>query len=450
MPQNGKAETRQEREDNGIVLDLDKPTRQDRRFVTATPSKIMWGEPKSGREKQMSGPDMMNDAEKREIPNSDLSVIWCGPFTTNSGFSKMNRELVLQLTEMGVRVKVERVGEKIQVGDEVRNLFADMESTEVDDGCPKVFSMTVPPSGGHNGQRIFYTMMETSNGLHPEYVDRLNMSNEVWVPTSYLSGIMGGAGVGVPIHVVPLGVNERVFHRGLAPMELPKHVKQFRFLSVFWWSFRKGYDLLLKAYLEEFSADDDVSLVIATKFHDNKGMDDIKRDVDAIKKSVGEKDYPQILVNMKDMDEAELASLYAACDAFVLPTRGEGFGLPIVEAAACGLPVITTNCTAQSTYLNDSLAYLVNPDGYDVSKVTNPSGGKLARWCRFYEDQEFPVFGKVSIETLREHMRRVFFNGVKPDQRAINLNRKVLSEMKWSDSANIVAARLKEIKEETT
>lgn len=39
--------------------------------------------------------------------------------------------------------------------------------------------------------------------------------------------------------------------------------------------------------------------------------------------------------------------MYNALDVFLLPSKGEGFGIPIVEAQACGIPVITTNCTAQ-------------------------------------------------------------------------------------------------------
>jgi glycosyltransferase involved in cell wall biosynthesis len=35
--------------------------------------------------------------------------------------------------------------------------------------------------------------------------------------------------------------------------------------------------------------------------------------------------------------------MYSAADVFMLPSRGEGFGLPIVEAQACGTPVIVTD-----------------------------------------------------------------------------------------------------------
>lgn len=42
-----------------------------------------------------------------------------------------------------------------------------------------------------------------------------------------------------------------------------------------------------------------------------------------------------------------LAELFRAADLLILPSRGEGFGLPLVEAQACGLTVATTNCAAQ-------------------------------------------------------------------------------------------------------
>ncbi|KKL28126.1 hypothetical protein LCGC14_2378290, partial [marine sediment metagenome] len=43
-----------------------------------------------------------------------------------------------------------------------------------------------------------------------------------------------------------------------------------------------------------------------------------------------------------------LRDLYNAADIFLSPSRGEGFGIPVVEAQMCGCPVIVTDFTAQS------------------------------------------------------------------------------------------------------
>jgi glycosyltransferase involved in cell wall biosynthesis len=54
-----------------------------------------------------------------------------------------------------------------------------------------------------------------------------------------------------------------------------------------------------------------------------------------------------------------MARMYNALDVFLLPTRGEGFGIPIVESMSCGVPVITTNCTAQKEICKDSGAWMI-------------------------------------------------------------------------------------------
>ena len=61
-----------------------------------------------------------------------------------------------------------------------------------------------------------------------------------------------------------------------------------------------------------------------------------------------ERGYPVEYID-RSLTEAEMAGLYAACDCLVHPFRGEGFGLPVVEAMACGLPAIVTGAGPCST-----------------------------------------------------------------------------------------------------
>jgi glycosyltransferase involved in cell wall biosynthesis len=63
--------------------------------------------------------------------------------------------------------------------------------------------------------------------------------------------------------------------------------------------------------------------------------------------------------------DADLAALYSGADAFVFPSRYEGFGLPVLEAMQCGVPVVTTTGGSLPEVAGDA-ALLVAPDAGDA------------------------------------------------------------------------------------
>jgi glycosyltransferase involved in cell wall biosynthesis len=69
------------------------------------------------------------------------------------------------------------------------------------------------------------------------------------------------------------------------------------------------------------------------------------------------------------MDEADLPALYSGATLFVFPSLYEGFGLPVLEAMACGTPVVCSNTSSLPEIAGDA-ALLVNPlDGDELAQV---------------------------------------------------------------------------------
>lgn len=82
--------------------------------------------------------------------------------------------------------------------------------------------------------------------------------------------------------------------------------------------------------------------------------------------------------------DEDLPALYNGADLFCFPSLYEGFGLPVLEAMACGVPVVTSNCSSLPEVAGDA-AILVDP--YNVAEITSAmrrvlEDTELAQWLR--------------------------------------------------------------------
>lgn len=161
--------------------------------------------------------------------------------------------------------------------------------------------------------------------------------DELWVPSEYVRAMFVTDGVpSARVQVIPNGVDLTVFSPS---RERAPDVAVTRFLFVGGLIWRKGSDILLDAFTTAFAGRDDVELVIK-----DVGGDSFYRmgDRDRFREHAASGALPRITLHSDELSTADLVDLYRSCDVLLHPYRGEGFAMPVLEAMACGLPVIVT------------------------------------------------------------------------------------------------------------
>jgi glycosyltransferase involved in cell wall biosynthesis len=204
-------------------------------------------------------------------------------------------------------------------------------------------------------------MFETDR-LPDGWVERCNAMDEIWVPSTFNLETFSRAGVKEHKLVrMQEGEDTNFFHPANPPFRIPG-ARGFNFLSVFQWTQRKGPDVLLKAYLSEFKADEDVALVLRCYGRQGPDADLLPEILFYIERTLGLRleNIPPILLIPGFIPNRDLPRLYTSADCFVLPSRGEGWGRPYVEALASGIPVIATGWSGQMDFLHNQNSYLID------------------------------------------------------------------------------------------
>lgn len=130
----------------------------------------------------------------------------------------------------------------------------------------------------------------------------------------------------------------------------------FNFLTVAQFGPRKNLLNTIKWFIEEFR-NEDVGLVVKSNIAKNCLIDrnHLQAQLTKFLRQQGERQCKVFLLH-GDMTDAEMHSLYRVpqINAFVSLPHGEGFGLPLFEAAYSGLPVVATGWSGQLDFLVDA------------------------------------------------------------------------------------------------
>ncbi len=209
------------------------------------------------------------------------------------------------------------------------------------------------------------------------YVRWFNMRLDlVTVLSNEVARALRDSGVRLPMAVVGAGVDHLP-----ASTVLPAGVdlgSGFKFLHISSCFPRKSADVLLRAYGRAFRSSDDVTLVIKTFPNPHNTVED---DLAALRQA--DPQFPKVITIVEDWSDADLSALYPACDAFVAPSRGEGFGLPLAEAMLHDLPVITSAAGGQADFCTPQTAWLCD---YSYARSRNHLQVAHSAWREPDED----------------------------------------------------------------
>lgn len=233
---------------------------------------------------------------------------------------------------------------------------------------------------------VAYTMWETSripDSSHPElFGDWAQLINKhvqrLVVPCQHNTEVFASCGVELPVSVIPYGLDTDFWPF----IERPKDRPTFTFVQLGDLTERKGPRETVAAFQRAFPDEQDARLILKTQWghlgHITNGQMPNIND-------------PRIEIINDTWSRSRVLGLLWMSDAFVWPSRGEGFGLPPVQALLTGMPVITTTHTGMAEWFDAKYAYGVRSVG------TSPA----------------PLYGEwfePDVDHLAEQMRKVYEN----------------------------------------
>lgn len=336
-----------------------------------------------------------------------MKVKYCGPARDYSGYGEANRHDIAALVKAGVQITTQIPSYTLEISDygplgdiATKHENADIAyKIKIIHTTPNVYRSFMEPGKYHIGRAFWET-----DKVPLDFAENLQLMDEIWTGSRYNADAIKRAGVTKPITIIPEAIDP-VLPANLTPYltpEIPDNIT-FKFYSIFEWTERKNPLALLEAYWREFEGNPNVALVLKT-YVDNFTPDrrqEIDNAIRMLKKQLALSHYAPIFLYRGLMDRYQVYRFHESFDCFVSAHRGEGWGVPQMEALLLGKPMISTNCGGIHEYLLDGIHAKLVP----WAPVQVHQNSRNQQW--YTSDQHW---AQIDPQALRDSMRWVYDN----------------------------------------
>lgn len=263
-----------------------------------------------------------------------MNLGWLGVSNEHDGYGRSNALAIRAVRALGVQVSFQVVGD---IDPEMHpEVHAAVVNGPVRRGGRRRAAPVLPldrfiyfPPQAYQywrGQHTVGMTMFESTRLPDGWVDGINENlDRLVLPSQWCREVFIDNGVNVPVDVVPLAVDFEKW----PVLEREEHDTFTVVCYNVGGTRRKGYDVLVRAFKKAFPRRRDVRLIVKCACAQEWETDD-----------------PRIESIVAFWPQEDILSLLADADLAVYPSRGEGFGLGVIESMATGLPCVLTNGTA--------------------------------------------------------------------------------------------------------
>jgi glycosyltransferase involved in cell wall biosynthesis len=357
-----------------------------------------------------------------------MNIRYVGPIYNCSGYSQL-KFLFLKLSSRGHLVSLKSIGNKDSVEFLHLKKLRKLEETELEYPYINITSGIGPQirpdlNAAYN---IGYSMFETTQ-IPDSWIDFYNEFNEIWVPSHFCLNAFNRQDINCRVKVVPFGIDEKLFH----PKPHSKLKDFFTFLAVGKWIDRKGWDLLINAYTAEFLNDYKVRLCIKSDEQTKTKHEMIKEYLCSDQTS----HMPRIMINCQKNGEDSMPLFYQEADCFILPSRGEAFNVPSLEAMSCGIPSIVSDFGGHLDFVTNEVGWLIPVN--NLKKLSE-------RLCRINTAYKDLWFAEPEIKDIRKIMRYVYEHKDEVKSKGHKARTLVENSHTWNNVADIAEQYLNEI-----